>query len=190
MRKESERSLQALTEDLEFRNRELEDFAHIASHDLQVPLRKIAVFGERLQDAVAEGDNTRIMNFIQRMNHATGRMKDLIDGLLAYSRVASRRRPVARVGLLAVVEEVLEDLEDRIHETAGIITCDALPTVVANPLHIRELFQNLIGNALKYHRPGVPPRIELRVTMEDGFHVINVSDNGMGFDPAYSEKIL
>ncbi len=190
MRKESERSLQALTEDLELRNRELEDFAHIASHDLQEPLRKIVVFGERLRDAAVNGDNTRTVDFIERMNHATGRMKDLIDGLLAYSQVANQRRPVTRVDLFAVVEEVLHDLEGRLHETNGIITCGALPTVVANPLHMRELFQNLLGNALKYHRPGVPPLVEIRVTAEDGFYVISVSDNGMGFDPAYSEKIF
>ncbi|MBN2354278.1 MAG: substrate-binding domain-containing protein [Spirochaetales bacterium] len=190
MRMAAEDSLKALTIDLEFRNRELEDFAHIASHDLKEPLRKIVVFSDRLVQGKSGSGEADASDYLQRMRNAALRMNELIDGLLTYSRVTSGTKPMKRIDLTTVIAEVIQDLEVRINETKGRVEVGEMPIVSADPVQMRELFQNLIGNALKYHRNGVPPVVKVESERRDDFVVISVSDNGIGFDPMYQERIF
>lgn len=177
-------------ERLEHRNRELQDFAQIASHDLQEPLRKIIVFGEKLEQTLPEKTGDLEMDYLKRMLHATTRMRELITGLLSYSRVSTQARPAKRLDLNTVITEVLTDLEVRINETKGSVETGELPSILADPLQMRQLFQNLIGNALKYHRDGVPPAIVIQSLTEDNYHTITIADNGIGFDNRNSERIF
>ncbi len=190
MRLAAEASLKVLTADLEFRNRELEDFAHIASHDLKEPLRKIVFFSDRLLGGIAGKSEADVFDHLERMRKAALRMNELIDGLLTYSRISSGGRPKQRVDLGSIVAEVIQDLEIRIGETKGRVEVGALPSLTADPLQMRELFQNLIGNALKYHRDGVPPVVAVDSERNGEFVEISVSDNGIGFEPDYREKIF
>ncbi len=175
---------------LEYRNRELQDFAQIASHDLQEPLRKIMVFGEKLEQSLPGKTSDLELDYLKRMVHATARMKDLISGLLSYSRVSTREQSVQRLDLNTVIAEVLTDLEVRINETKGRVDTGRMPCLVADPLQMRQLFQNLIGNALKYHRDGVPPAIAIQSVTENKYHTITFTDNGIGFDNRNSERIF
>jgi DNA-binding LacI/PurR family transcriptional regulator/signal transduction histidine kinase len=177
-------------ENLRFRNQELQDFAHIASHDLQEPLRKIMVFGEKLSRSLPEKTGETELNYLQRMLHATARMQDLITGLLSYSRVSIQEQSLKPLNLNVVVAEVLTDLDVRITETQGRVETMQLPTILADALQMRQLFQNLIGNALKYHRDKTPPVITITAATENESSVITISDNGIGFDKTNSERIF
>jgi signal transduction histidine kinase len=132
-------------------------------------------------------------------------MRRLIDDLLAFSRVATKAQPFRPVDLNQIIREVLGDLESRLQQTGGIVEVEPLAAVSADPLQMRQLFQNLIGNALKFQRPGVPPVVEIRGKMEaapasapsgseeanQGLRLcVTVRDNGIGFDAAYRERIF
>jgi signal transduction histidine kinase/DNA-binding LacI/PurR family transcriptional regulator len=190
LEKESEASLQRLAEDLEYRNRELEDFAHVASHDLKEPLRKIAFFSDRLKKTVAGKISAEELDYFDRMQNASARMSDLIEGLLAYSRVSRNAQPYSRVDLASVIAGVLQDLEVRLRETRGRVEVGDLPAIAADPLQMRELFQNLIGNSLKYHRDNVLPVVVIQAAPAGEFLEITVSDNGIGFEQKYEERIF
>jgi light-regulated signal transduction histidine kinase (bacteriophytochrome) len=190
MRMAAEASLKALTADLEFRNRELEDFAHIASHDLKEPLRKIVLFSDKLirgRSGMGEADTG---DQLERMRKSALRMNELIDGLLSYSRIPAGNQPLQRIDLKSVMSEVIQDLEVRIGETKGRVEVGELPFISADPLQMRELFQNLIGNALKYHRDGVPPVVVVSAERRNDTVEISVSDNGIGFDSKYQDRIF
>jgi len=190
MRMAAEASLKALTADLEFRNRELEDFAHIASHDLKEPLRKIVLFSDKLirgRSGMGEGETG---DQLERMRKSALRMNELIDGLLSYSRIPAGNQPLQRIDLKSVMSEVIQDLEVRIGETKGRVEVGELPFISADPLQMRELFQNLIGNALKYHRDGVPPVVVVSAERRNDTVEISVSDNGIGFDSKYQDRIF
>ncbi len=189
-RKAAEKSLKLLAEDLEYRNRELQDFAHIASHDLKEPLRKIAFFEDRLKNSAAEKLNDNEKEYIERTRHAISRMEALIEGLLAYSRVSIKRQPFTRVNLKTIVREVIQDLEVRIAETKGSVEVGDLPSLNADPLQMRQLFQNLIGNALKYHAPGTAARVSVEAADNTESWEISVTDNGVGFDQKDGERIF
>ncbi|MGE5373885.1 MAG: sensor histidine kinase, partial [Bacteroidota bacterium] len=170
-------------------NRELEQFAFMASHDLQEPLRKIEMFGDLLMDrAVSLQAHER--NYVERMRNAASRMRDMIEGLLQISRVATQGRPFVRANLSKIVAEVLTDYESQIQRSGASVKVDALPTVMGDPLQLRQLLQNLIGNALKYHQPGRLP--ELRVTGKrfDDRVQIQVQDQGIGFDQEDADRIF
>ncbi|MBN2352688.1 MAG: substrate-binding domain-containing protein [Spirochaetales bacterium] len=190
MRKSAEESLQQTAGNLEIRNQELEDFTRIASHDLKEPLRKIFFFNERLQSSLAGTISPAELKYSEGMQNAALRMKSLIDGLLVYSRVSTSGEPVVLVDLSALVADVLVDLEILLHETRGKVEVDALPKISADPLQMRELFQNLISNALKYHRDKVPPVVEIKAEAKEDYLEISVSDNGIGFEQQYEEKIF
>jgi light-regulated signal transduction histidine kinase (bacteriophytochrome) len=175
---------------LEYRNRELQDFAHIASHDLQEPLKKIMVFGEKLHIAFEKKADPDELDYFKRLLHATVRMRQLISGLLSYSRVSTQGQSFGKLDLNSIVAEVLIDLEVRLSETGGKVISGNLPVVYADPLQMRQLFQNLIGNALKYHRSGVPPVITIDAAVENEHYKITISDNGIGFDNKNSERIF
>jgi signal transduction histidine kinase len=195
-RKRAEAKVQAIADELQRSNRELQEFAAVASHDLQEPLRKIQAFGDRLRSRCgpALGDAGR--DYLDRMQAAAVRMANLINDLLAYSRVTTRAQPFTAVDLGQVVQGVLGDLEDRVARTGGRVEVGPLPSLDADPMQMRQLLQNLIGNALKFHRPGAPPVVQVSAeVVEDGQRpggscIITVRDNGIGFDEAYREKIF
>lgn len=176
-------------------NQELESFASIASHDLQEPLRKIEAFGDRLKQRyqAALGEDGQM--YVERMQSAVKRMRALINDLLDYSRVTTKARPFAPVSLSEVLAGVLSDLQMRIESSGGEIVVGPLPTIDADATQIRQLFQNLIANALKFHRPGVPPRVEITAVATvsaagEPRVEIRVDDNGIGFDMKYAERIF
>lgn len=190
-RKRADEELRSFTRRLEQSNRELEDFAYVASHDLQEPLRKIQAFGDRLETKYGGGLPPQALDYIVRMRGAAGRMQVLINDLLTFSRVATNAHPFVPVDLGEVAREVAHDLEGRAHETGGRIVIGPLPTIDADPLQIRQLLQNLAGNALKFHRDGVPPVVEIHAAIDDeGTCRITVEDNGIGFDDKYAERIF
>jgi PAS domain S-box-containing protein len=196
-RKAAEDKLRAYATKLEQSNRELETFASIASHDLQEPLRKIRAFGDLLVTRYEGGLAPEARDYLERMRAAAGRMQDLIENLLTYSRVMTKSRPFAPVDLAVVAREVAVDLERQVEETAGRIDLGELPMVAADAMQMRQLLQNLISNALKFHRPGVPPVVrvsgrELRAAPgERGPSCeIRVEDDGIGFDPKYADRIF
>ena len=186
--------LQAYAERLAASNRELEDFAYVASHDLQEPLRKVLAFGERLKTKYADALGGQGLDYLRRMETATVRMQGLIEDLLSLSRVTTRAHPFKPVDLNGAVREVLADLEARIEETAGTVEVGELPTVEADRGQIRQLLQNLIGNALKFRKEAGPPVIKVHGRLEgrEGGEVCRlvVEDNGIGFDERYLERIF
>jgi len=187
------RKVKERTSALELKNQELRDFAFIASHDLQEPLRKIQTFGDRLRMESEGCLNEAGLDSLARMEKAAGRMQDLIDSLLTYSSLAARQEPFQTVDLNLVVREALENLAPRLAETRGQIEVDVLPTIEADARRMRQLFENLFSNALKFHRPGVPPVVRVRGRCRDEAQTvceISVSDNGIGFDDRFLAKIF
>ncbi len=195
-RRLAERRLQVASAELERSNRELQDFAAIASHDLQEPLRKIQAFGDRLNDRYSGVLDEAGAEYLGRMTDAATRMRDLIDDLLAYSRVQSAGSELRPVDLEPIMAGVLQDLERRIEEDGGRVEVGPLPTVVADPTQMRQLLQNLVGNALKFRRPGVAPHVVLMARRipdagADGAGwELSVADNGIGFDVSQAERIF
>lgn len=189
-RKEAQWKLESAMAELERSNRELQDFAFVASHDLQEPLRKIQAFSDRLMiksDQFAE----REQDYLQRMQSAAHRMQSLIEDLLKYSRVTTRARPLELCDTNALLEEVLGDLETAISSSGAVIHRQSLPSVTGDRTQLRQVFQNLLSNAIKFHRPGVEPEIEIASEkVSDGQWTLVVRDNGIGFDPRYSEKVF
>jgi signal transduction histidine kinase len=191
--------MQDYTVRLERSNRELQEFAYVASHDLQEPLRKITAFGDRLASRYAAllPDEGRL--FIDRMQNAASRMSRLINDLLSYSRIVSHSTPFQRVDLSCVLAGVLSDLQIRIEETQASFEISELPVIEADPLQIGQLMQNLVANALKFRRADIAPVIKITGTagmleiaagrMVPSL-VITIADNGIGFDNAYKDQIF
>lgn len=179
---------------LEQSNRELEQFSYIASHDLQEPLRKIQAFSDAVQTEAGETLNARCQDYLRRMAESAGRMRSLINALLEYSRVMKRREPFTLVNLNAVLDEALGDLEVRIKDTGGRVEAGPLPAIMGDALQLHQLFLNLVGNALKYHRPDVPPVIRISAacsgTGQERICQIEVADNGIGIQKQYLDKIF
>ena len=186
------------TQKLETSNRELADFAYVASHDLQEPLRKIEAFGERLASKYAGTLPDDGKMFIDRMQDAAGRMRKLINDLLSYSRVTTGAKEFQKVSLNRILAEVLSDLQIRIEDTKATITHDELPVIECEPMQMRQLLQNLLGNALKFRRADVLPIItvksELFAAVEDqgvAAHIlVTITDNGIGFENQFKEQIF
>jgi signal transduction histidine kinase len=175
--------------ELQRSNSELEQFASVAAHDLQEPLRKIRMYGERLGERRELSDDAR--NDVARMAAASVRLQRLIDDMLDLARVNSRGGALTRVELGPVVADALSDLDARLTEVGAIVEIDELPSVTGDHVQLRRVFQNLLSNALKFHRADEPLRI--RVTSEalgDGRCAILVEDNGIGFDEQYAERIF
>ena len=177
--------------ELERSNDALDEFAAVASHDLQEPLRKILSFGEQLVATAGpalEGDARR---HVERMLGAADRMRTLISDLLTYSQVATRVVPFAATDLAGVAREVVADLEATIADAGGRIEIGELPVIDADTAQMRQLLQNLLGNALKYRRKDVPPVVRLSSACSGGRNcTITVADNGIGFNDRYAEKIF
>ena len=184
-------------------NAELEKFAYIASHDLQEPLRKIQAFGTRLAGKYRDTLGEQGQDYLNRMLDSAGRMSRLIEDLLSFSRVASKSLPMATVNLNTLVGDVLKDLELRVQQSGGRVEVGTMPSVKGDASQLRQVFQNLIGNALKFARPGVTPVVKvLAVPFEElapyadpprpagGGWRIRVEDNGIGFEQGYAERIF
>jgi len=173
-------------------NMELQDFASVASHDLQEPLRKVQVFGTRLKTAYSGVLDTQGQDHLDRMLHAGRRMQTLVEDLLAFSRVTSQGRAFVKVDLNTVTRDVLSDLEVRIAETGARVEVGDLPVIEADPVQMRQLLQNLIGNALKFHQKEVAPWIRIRAEAapEASCFQLIVEDNGIGFDEKYLDRIF
>ena len=184
--KDTERRLRASIEELGRSNRELQDFASVASHDLQEPLRKIQAFGDRLKVKCADQLSDVGRDYLERMQAAAGRMSTLIEDLLTFSRVTTRAQPFEEVDLNDVLREVSEDLENHVDRAGGRIDVGRLPAVEGDATQLRQLFQNLINNGLKFHAADRPPVVTVRA-VGDG---IEVSDNGIGFDEKYLDRIF
>lgn len=194
-------ALTLYSEELEQSNRELESFAFVASHDLQEPLRKIRAFGDRLETNYAEQLDERGADFINRMKNAAERMSNLISDLLAYSRISTRGNSFVDCSLTTTIDEVIDDLQIAIEECNADITYDNMPIISADKSQMNQLFLNLISNAIKFRKPdNTAPKIKITyletaiynniLNKNEAWHVINVSDNGIGFEQAYEDKIF
>lgn len=208
-RKMVEKQLRNYTYKLEKSNRELQEFAYVASHDLQEPLRKVQAFGDRLEKKCAAQLGEEGRDYVNRMRSAASRMQNLIDDLLTFSRVTTKTQPFEAVCLKKIVEEVVSDLEIRIEQTGGRVEIGELPVLEADAVQMRQLFQNLIGNALKFHRPDEKPLVrilaetipangagfylngeEIQVGSAENYCRIAIKDNGIGFDEKYLDRIF
>jgi PAS domain S-box-containing protein len=203
LKKNFEKELERYIRDLNRSNKELEEFAYVASHDMHEPLRKILTFSERLKTKYSEALGEEGKIYLERIGVSAGNMRNLIDNLLEFSRVSRGARSFESCDLKKVVSDVLADQELRIEETSTQITLEALPVVEAVPTEMRQLFNNLISNALKFRNVQVTPSIKIsarKLTLPEKserflpfnrpFYRIDVADNGIGFDPVYAEKIF
>ena len=184
-------------------NRELQDFASVASHDLQEPLRKIQAFGDRLRQKCDGQLSEAGSDYLARMLNAASRMQTLINDLLTFSRVTTKAQPFSKVDLNVIARDVLSDLEVRIEQTGGSVEVSDLPVIDADPLQMRQLFQNLIANALKFRKLNEPSIVKIFADCDSQIAEgatwalanaemwqISVTDNGIGFDEKYLDRIF
>jgi signal transduction histidine kinase len=187
---DANRTLEQRAEELARSNSELEQFASIASHDLKEPLRKVQTLTELVSRKEADRLSDEGRDYLQRTNAAGERMQELIDDLLKFSRVATQGNPFEEVDLRHVAEQAVSDLEAVIEGSGGSVEVGDLPTVTADPFQMRQLLQNLISNGLKFHREGVPPVVRISGRIRGRIAEIEVSDNGIGFEPRFNARIF
>lgn len=203
--KEAQLQLEKHIEELKRSNANLEQFAYAASHDMKEPIRKIHIFSDRLKERLSPYLGEEERRYFDRMEHASHRMSTLVEDLLAYSQVTTGVPDVETTELKQTIANVLEDLELEVQETKARITVGPLPVINGNKRQMQQLFQNLISNALKYKKPGVPPEITIASVMIKGkevktnlpsgesdrmFHLIKIEDNGVGFQQKDAERIF
>jgi PAS domain S-box-containing protein len=202
-RKLAEDKIRQYTSDLEFRNRELEQFAYAAAHDMKEPLRKVQFYNNYINDNAADVLPEKAKEYLNRSINAASRMQGLIDDLLMYSQASSFSKAPEEVDLNTIVEEVLQAHQPTIDKLKAVIQVDLLPFMRVIPFQFSQLFDNLISNALKYHHPERQPHINISVTKtqlaaedmlvnssELNGYKISVVDNGIGFEPDHAEKIF
>ncbi len=195
-RKRSEDQINRVSEKLKQSNKDLEQFAFIASHDLKEPLRKIKQFSSNLRRVLGDSLPENAVDYLNRMQAASGRMETMINNLLELSRVNTRTGNFELIDLTTIAKDVLSDLESRIQTSGGQVVIQPMPVIEADVQQMHELFQNLIGNALKFHRPGVAPRVVIHAEIlpslpGSGSHIaLCVEDNGIGFEVEYFDHIL
>jgi PAS domain S-box-containing protein len=190
-RKRMEEALLKQAEELSTANADLEQFAFIAAHDLQEPLRKIQAFGDRLNLKYKNVLDDTGRDYLERMRSSATRMRTLIDDLLSFAR-ANKQQQRSLVSLETVVKGVIRDLQEPIEETGATVSVGALPTLELDPSQFRQVFQNLLSNALKFRKSEVPPVITVyshRLTANGNWEIC-ISDNGIGFDEQYNERIF
>lgn len=202
--KEAQLQLESTVEDLRRSNQNLEEFAYAASHDLKEPMRKIQLFSDRLKSSLQQNLSSHDSGMFERIIQATNRMNTLIDDLLMFSHVNRGAVLEETIDLNQKISRVLEDLEVEIEEQKAIVRVDTLPTIKGHRRQLQQLFQNLIGNAIKYHRPGVNPEVHIRcrkITADDAipvttakpieeYYLLEIRDNGIGFEPENADRIF
>jgi signal transduction histidine kinase len=171
-------------------NQELQEFAFIASHDLREPLRKIQTFGNMLVRKHKESFNPEGRDYMERMIKAANRMSELLRSLLDYSRTGTSFLDYEPVSLTEVARDAASDLEILIKKAKGSVEISDMPTVEADATLMRQLFQNFIGNSMKYRKESEPPSVKIYGRIEDGTCQVMIEDNGIGFDECYSHKIF
>jgi PAS domain S-box-containing protein len=189
-RQKTEEMLRIQTEALTKSNDQLQQFAYIASHDLQEPLRMISSYLQLLQRRYRGQLDERADEFIEFAVDGAKRLQALIQDLLAYSRVDTRESLHTRVNLEAVLSQVLIDLRVAIGESKAAITRTPLPIVIGDPTQWAQVFQNLISNSIKFHRPGTPPHIHISAQKDQKRWKISIADQGIGIDSLYQERIF
>ncbi len=201
--KEYEQELEVKIDELNRSNRDLEEFAYIASHDLHEPLRKLSTFGQRLSNS-ADGELSSVnRDYLDRMLRATENMRNLIDNLLEFSRVTRGAATFVKSDLNKLVEEVIAEQELRIEEAGAVVTVQKMPELEVVPSQLKQIFNNLLNNALKFIQLDTRPVIEFKcaaitpeersrykLKMNREYVKISVQDNGIGFDKVYAEKIF
>jgi PAS domain S-box-containing protein len=187
-RKESEQQMLQLTNDLKRSNQELEQFAYVASHDLQEPLRAVTSYTQLLAQRYQGNLDTKADKYINHIVDGASRMQQLINDLLAYSRLGTRAQEFEAADCKAAVEQSLSILEIAIAEKQAVITCESMPTVMADEFQLVQLFQNLIGNAIKFSQD--VPIIQIAAIIQDDEWLFSVRDNGIGIDPEYADRIF
>ncbi len=196
-----ESTLRQRTEELSRSNRDLEQFASLAAHDLQEPLHSIQVFSDLLGVRHGEVLNAQGQGYLSRVTKAAGRMQQLIEGLLVYSRMDAPVLKTDSLSLQNIVQEIISDLQGHIEELQAEVHVGELPVIHGDALHLRQLLQNLIGNALKFHKPGMPPVIQVTAMMiQDRRHTgpgkpgclcqLEIQDQGIGIPAEYLDKIF
>ena len=200
-RKQAEDEIREYAASLERSNRDLTDFANIASHDLQEPLRKISTFSDLLLTRHAGRLDAQGQDYLNRIHASANRMQALIIDLLTYSRISTKTQPLEQVALEDVILQVMNDLEVQIEQSQAEIKIESLSLIYADPLQMHQLFLNLIGNSLKFRKPDTPPIVDIRGKQNSlgaaskgngfaDFYEISVSDNGIGFDEKYLNRIF
>jgi hypothetical protein len=184
------------TAELERSNKELQDFVFIASHDLKEPLRKIQVFGDLVVTYSGASIDQKGLDHLCRIHDAAERMQRLLESLLAYSRVTTSAKPFSRADLVEAARNAVSNLEILLKQTGGLVEIGDLPILLGDSAQLVQLFQNLLGNALKFHRKGEKPRVGIHSRFFEnggskaGEYEIYVDDNGIGFDEKYLDKIF
>lgn len=198
-----EETLKNKVEELKHSNRELEEFAYVASHDMQEPLRKITTFSDRLSEKYKDVLTGEGAMYLTRMIASAENMRTLINDLLEFSRISKTEQPFEPVNLNFILRQVKTDLELIIEETGTIINSPALPIIEAIPSQMKQLFGNIINNAIKFRKPGVPSvitietnmlsekeKLQLDLVQAGPYYKIQVSDNGIGFEKEYATRIF
>jgi len=196
-RNELEKRVRDRTAVLSWRNRELREFAYVASHDLQEPLRKLQTFSKMLEHETSGNLSATSRDYLQRMNRAANHMQALVQNLLAYSRLSSDTKPFLETDLQEIVQKALLNLELKIQETNASISFGALPKIEADPIQMTQLFENLISNALRFYRDGQSPDLHIYSGFEEGidgnppeYCEIRFQDDGIGFEERYLDEIF
>jgi light-regulated signal transduction histidine kinase (bacteriophytochrome) len=191
-RKQIEKDREELIIELEHSNDELRQFAYITSHDLQEPLRTIASFTQLLERRYKGELDSDADEFIEFIVEGSSRMKEMIQGLLDYSKIGTKEKELEAVKTENVLEKVISNLNTAIEENNAIITSDSLPEVMGDESQLIRLFQNLIGNAIKFKKAGENPKIHISVAedKENNKYIFSFADNGIGLDSKYNDRIF
>ncbi|MBL7736964.1 MAG: PAS domain-containing protein [Chitinophagaceae bacterium] len=198
-----EQSLEEKLRELDKSNKELEEFAYVASHDLQEPLRKITSFGERLQEKIGAQADKDIQFYLTRMLVAAENMRNLIENLLEFSRTSRHSQPFETVNLADILAEAKAEFELKIEETNAIVHAENMPLIRAIPSQMRQLLTNMLSNAIKFRKSGIPPEIvftskilskeeckNYRLHNHKLWRQISIKDNGIGFEQEFASKIF
>jgi PAS domain S-box-containing protein len=188
--KENQLMLEKYIDELNRSNRELTQFAFIASHDLQEPVRKLLFYSDYLLQKYTGNIDGKGVEYLKNMHSASQRMRNLIQDLLLFSQIHREKMQFRATDLNVIMNDMLQDLEISIEEKQARVTVDPLPTIQADEVMMRQLFTNIIGNSLKYSKPGQSPEIKVTNREVDGFLEISFADNGIGFDEKYVSQIF
>jgi signal transduction histidine kinase len=202
--KQIQQQLETTVRELSRSNDNLQQFAYVAAHDLQEPLRKVQSFGDLLNDQFSHELSDTALDLIRRMRLSANRMQTLVQDLLIYARLTTDLQPFKPVNLNILLDIVTDDMEFVITDMQAKLTIDPLPTVLGDGRQLQQLFQNLLSNALKFHRPGQQPNIQIRSRIatptelpdtllnrqQNRFAVVEITDNGIGFDEQYLDRIF